>query len=250
MGDALDRVGLAVGPVVHGVEAPLVARALVGGLADTVHDGVAQVDVPRGHVDLRAQRLRPVGELAAAHALEEVQVLRDAAVAVRALRPGLGQGPAMLAHLRDRQLVHVGPARLDELHRPLVELLEVVARVVQVLAPVEAEPADVAHDRVDVLLALLRGVGVVEAEVAAPAELAGDAEVEADRLGVADVEIAVRLRREARDDLAAEPSGLRVRRDQVTDEVGGLRDLRLAHPLNGITTPSRRAGSAGAWRRW
>ena len=43
----------------------------------------------------------------------------------------------------------------------------------------------------------LARVGVVEAQVAQAAELLGDAEVQADRLGVADVQIAVRLGREA-----------------------------------------------------
>ena len=69
----------------------------------------------------------------------------------------------------------------------VVELLEVVGRVVEVLLPVEAEPVDVTLDRVGVLLLLLRGVRVVEAEVAAAAVLEGEAEVEADRLRVADV---------------------------------------------------------------
>ena len=63
--------------------------------------------------------------------------------------------------------------------------------------PLEAEPADVRFDRVDVLDVLLEGVGVVEAEVAGAAVLLRDAEVQADRLGVADVEVAVRLGREA-----------------------------------------------------
>src|SRR5262249_57565121 len=97
-------------------------------------------------------------------------------------------------------------AGLDELHGPLIELLEVVARVIEVPAPVEAEPADVAHDRVDVLLAFLGRVGVVEAQIAVPVELLRHAEVEADRLGVADVEVAVGLGRKARDDLRVAPA--------------------------------------------
>jgi hypothetical protein len=70
--------------------------------------------------------------------------------------------------------------------------MEVVGGVVEMLAPVEAEPADVFLDRIDVLLLFLDRVRVVEAKVAAPAELLGDPEVERDRLRVADVEVAVR----------------------------------------------------------
>ena len=123
--------------------------------------------------------------------------MRDA---IRAFAPGLGERAAILAHLIGRQAVHVGLPGRDQLLRPLVELLEIVGRVVQVLAPVEAEPPDVAHDLVGVLLRLLHRIRVVEAQVAAAAELLRDAEVDADGLGVADVQAAVRLRWKARDD--------------------------------------------------
>ena len=89
------------------------------------------------------------------------------------------------------------------------------------LAPVEAEPADVGLDGVDVLLLFLDRVGVVEAQVAAAAELAGDAEVEADGLGVADVEVAVGLRREAGDD-ARRRALAQVGGDDLADEVAAL----------------------------
>ncbi len=127
----------------------------------------------------------------------------------------------MGADLVGAEVVHVGLAGLDEVDRPLVQLLEVVGGEVEVLPPVEAQPADVGLDGVDVLLLLLDRVGVVEAQVAASAELPGDAEVEADRLGVADVEVAVGLRREAGDDLA-DAALAHVRGDDLADEVAAF----------------------------
>src|SRR5262249_44273200 len=53
----------------------------------------------------------------------------------------------------------------------------------------------------------LRRVGIVEAQIARSAGLLGDAEVQADRLGVADVQIAVRFGRKARRHPAAVLSG-------------------------------------------
>jgi hypothetical protein len=97
--DALDGVGLAVREVVHRVDAPLVAGARMLGVEDPVHRRVAQVDVRRGHVDLGAQHARAVGELAGAHPLEQIEVLLDRPVAVRAVLAGLGQRAAMLADL-------------------------------------------------------------------------------------------------------------------------------------------------------
>jgi hypothetical protein len=65
--------------------------------------------------------------------------------------------------------------------------------VEQVVAPVIAQPADVFLDGVDIFLLFLDRIGVVEAQVAAAAEFLGDAEVQPDRLGVADMQVAVRL---------------------------------------------------------
>ena len=78
VGDAFDRIALAVRVVVQRIDAPLVARAMMMGVLDAVHHRVAQVDVRRRHVDLGPQRPRAVGELAALHPLEQVEILLDA----------------------------------------------------------------------------------------------------------------------------------------------------------------------------
>ncbi len=98
----------------------------------------------------------------------------------------------MLANLVGGEVIDVGFAVVDELEGPLVELGEVVGGVAEAI-PVEAEPADVFLDGVDVLLLFFFGIGVVEAQVGFAAELVGETEVEADGLGVADVEVAVGL---------------------------------------------------------
>jgi len=90
MGDALDGIALTVGPVIHGVNAPPVGRAVMLGVQDAIQDRIAQVKVARGHVDLGPQHPAAVGELARAHSLEQVQVLLDGPVAVWALFAGLG----------------------------------------------------------------------------------------------------------------------------------------------------------------
>ena len=80
------------------------------------------------------------------------------------------------------------------------------------------------------LMSSVVGIGVVEAQVAAAAELPGDAEVEADRLHVADVREAVRLG-EARVDRPAEAAARDVVGDHLADEVlagGGFARHRLA----------------------
>ncbi len=207
--------------VVHRVDAPRVARAVVRHAPDAVERRVAQVDVGRRHVDLRPQRVGAVFELAGAHAAEHVEVLGDGPVPVRALAPGLGQRPAVLAHLVRRQVVDVGQALLNELFGPEVQLLEVVRCVELAAFPVEAEPVHVLANRIDVLDVLLRGIRVVEPEIALAAELERHAEVQADRLRVADVQVSVRLGREARVHAPAVLPGFEVLGDDGPDEIEG-----------------------------
>ena len=138
VGDALDRVRLAVGEVVGRVDAPGVARPRVRRVHDPVQHRIAQVDVRRGHVDPGPQHPRAVRELARAHPREQVEALVDRPVAPRRVAARLRQRAAVLADLVGRQVVDVGEAGPDEVDGPFVELLEVVGRVVEVVAPVEA----------------------------------------------------------------------------------------------------------------
>src|SRR5690606_40303390 len=70
---------------------------------DPVQRRVAQVDIAAGHVDLRAQGARAIGELARAHPAEQVEVFLDGPVAVRRIATRFGQRAAILAHLRSEE---------------------------------------------------------------------------------------------------------------------------------------------------
>ena len=85
----------------------------------------------------------------------------------------------------------------------------------------EAHPADVVLDGVDVLDVLLGGVGVVKAQIALSAELLRDGKVNVQGLDVADVQIAVRFGRESGLHLPDHLSVGNVLRDKFLDEVRG-----------------------------
>ena len=99
MRDAFDGIRLAVGEIVARIDAPGLAGARMLGMQDAVEHRIAQIDIARGHVDLGAQHAGMVGELAGAHAAEQIEVLLDAAVAERAVLARLGQRAAVGAHL-------------------------------------------------------------------------------------------------------------------------------------------------------
>src|SRR5205085_11978308 len=102
-------------------------------------------------------------------------------------------------------------------------------RAAEVLVrPAIDQPVDVRHDGLDVFGLFFRGIRVVHPDVAKAAELMRNAEIEADGLGMADVEITVRLRREPGLDPGV-LSGLHVLDHDVADEIGRLLVGRRAH---------------------
>ena len=113
---------LAVREIVHRIDAPLLAGAVMLGVQDAVHHRIAQVEIGRSHVDFGAKGARAIGEFAFAHALEQIEIFLDGAVAIGALLAGLGERAACLANFLGRQIAHVGLAGLDQLHGPIVDL--------------------------------------------------------------------------------------------------------------------------------
>ncbi len=127
--DALDGIRLAVRVVVHRIDAPLAAGAVMRFVQNAVHHRVAHVEIGRRHVDLGAQRARAIGKFAGLHAREQIEILFHGAVAVRALLAGLGERAAILAHFLGAQIAHIRLARFDQLHGPCVELAEIIGGV-------------------------------------------------------------------------------------------------------------------------
>ena len=123
--DALQRVLNGVGKVIHRIDAPLVALPVMVHIADAVNDRVAHIEVAGGKIDFCAQRAAALGELAVFHALEQVEVFLDGAVAVRAYG-GLADIAAELAELLGRQVADVGKALLDQFDGKLVVLFKVI----------------------------------------------------------------------------------------------------------------------------
>ena len=203
MGDALDGVLDGVCEVVHRVDAPLAALAVVLRILDAVDGRVAQVHVGAGQVDLGTQGLFALLELPGTHPAEQVQIFLRGTVAPRRGAGGLARViAAVLAHLVAGQVVHVGLAFEDELLGILIALVEVVAAVEDAAVGVGTQPVQVFDDAVDILLAFAGGVGVVQTQIEFAAVLVRDGPVDIDRLGAADVQVAVGLRRETGMDLA------------------------------------------------
>ncbi len=98
MGDALQRIGLPMCEVIHGIDAPLVTGAVMFSVQDAIHDRVAHVHIGRGHVDFCSQGQASVIKLTRAHTFEQVQTFFNGAVAPWAVSAGFSQRAAIFAH--------------------------------------------------------------------------------------------------------------------------------------------------------
>ena len=201
VGDALEAIAKAVSEIVGRVDLPLASGPVVRLVENSVSSKIPHLGVAVGNILLHAEESFPGLVFSVAHIAELLEVLLDRLLGVLAAETGAG---ALLTTALELDLVivavaDVGLVEANQLFGEVVQLLEVVGRVGDLVRG-EAEPAHGVFDggEVDFLLGL--GVGVVESEVAVAAVVLGEAEVDGDGLGVADVEETVRLGRETGED--------------------------------------------------
>mmetsp|Transcript_45801 Transcript_45801/g.132141 ORF Transcript_45801/g.132141 Transcript_45801/m.132141 type:complete len:266 (-) Transcript_45801:124-921(-) len=198
MGDALVGVDDRAAKVVGGVRLVLPTMPMVR-LVDLtpVEHGVAHALVEALHVDLPADAVLQPLLRADEHLLESAQILLDGQVPALRRRPGIAL---------DLHLVRIGIVRIclplsDHLLHVLLQHADVVARVRRGLM-LDLQQLEVFDDARLVLHLLLGRICVVESEQHLPAIYLGISGIQQRGLGVTDVQISGRLRRESRDDLA------------------------------------------------
>lgn len=222
VGDVLVRVLQRMREVIHRVEAPGIAGIVMLRLQHAVDHGIPHDDVRRGHVDLRTEDSLAFLEATGPHLGEELEILLHGAITPGRRSSRDGEIAAGFLDLIRSLLVDVGEAILDEMDGAVVVELEVVAGVVEIVTPIEAQPFHVGLDAFDVLDLFLLRIGIVEAQMATRTDggiLLSDPEVQADRTGVAEVQVAIRLRGKARDGGLVLTGG-EVGGDDLADEIG------------------------------
>ncbi|CCJ97352.1 hypothetical protein BN130_3945 [Cronobacter malonaticus 507] len=102
MGDAFQRIGDAVGEVVHRVDAPFVARLVMFGEFNAIQHRVTHHDKRRRHINFRAQARFALFKPTGTHFLKQRQVFFHTAIAERAVFARCGQRAAVFADLLRR----------------------------------------------------------------------------------------------------------------------------------------------------
>src|ERR1700750_1936059 len=88
MRDAFHAITLAVRKIVHGINAPFIAGAVVVRMLDAVNDGIAHEHVGMLHVNFSAKGAAAIGELTVLHAAKQVKVFFRRAAAEWAVLAG------------------------------------------------------------------------------------------------------------------------------------------------------------------
>src|SRR2546430_5040392 len=191
--DALDRIRLPMCIVVHRVNTPLTTGTMMVHVENSIHDRVSEIKVRRTHIDLRPQRSRAIWKLSLFHAHEQIEILFDQTVAIRAFPARFGQRAAIFANLVSAEIAYVSFAILNQLNRPVIQLLEVIRGIAETV-PLEAQPLHVLHDGVNVFCFFFRRISIVETQIALAAKLGRQSEIEAYGFGVTDVQVTVWFR--------------------------------------------------------
>ena len=194
MGDSLQHILDRMGEIIHRINAPGISGAVVPGPVDPVDNRVAHIEIAGGQIDFSPQRHFSILELPGSHSAEQLQAFLLRAVPIRAYRR-MGQISPVFPHLFGSQLAHIGQPFFNQAAGKLVHFLKVLGGIVKPVVPVKPQPMDILLYSVHVLHVFLGRIGVVHSQIADSAKLFRRAKVDADSLGVADVQIAVRLRR-------------------------------------------------------
>ena len=86
MGNAFNGIFQGVSEIIHWIDAPLIASAVMGHMVDAVDDRIAHIEVWRGQVDLGAQRHCSVVKFSSPHSGKQIKIFLNRPVPIRAGR--------------------------------------------------------------------------------------------------------------------------------------------------------------------
>ena len=137
VGHTFKVVALPVREVVHWIGIPFVASTPVRHIEYAVNDGVAEVHIRAGHINLGAQHHFAWLNLSAVHIAEEGETVLVGAVAIRTIDTCLRGCTFLSGNFFARLLIHVSQVIENTPFSEIPKVLKVVAGIAN-LSPVKA----------------------------------------------------------------------------------------------------------------
>ena len=120
MRDVFNCIALTVSKVIHGIDAPLVAGAMVVGMFDSVNDRITHVHILMRHVDLRPKNLLSVAISSFFHFLKKRAVLLNGSGAIRTIFSRLRRCTFQRSDLLCSTVIYICQSFADEIQRKLI----------------------------------------------------------------------------------------------------------------------------------
>ena len=164
---------------------------------NAVQDWIAQVHIGARHINFSPQHSAAVVEKSCSHLSKKPQIGIDISIPIGAVLTGLSQCAPVSSGFIGAKITDIRQAFFDQYTGPVIERIEVARGKTDLSGPLKPKPADILLNRVNVLVTLFFGVGIVETQMAATIKTLCQAEVKTDGFRVSDVKKPVRLWRES-----------------------------------------------------
>ena len=193
MSYALDRIFLTMGKIIGRINIPGIASAVMSHLFDSVHHRVAHIYIRRSHINLSAQSHGSLVDSPQLHLLKQRQALFSRSFAIGAVFAHLGKSAAELTHLFGVKLTDISFAFANQILRPAIQLTKIIRGKLGLTRPIKTKPFNVFDNCLNIFVIFFFRVGIIKAQIAGSAKLLGKAEIQADRFGMAYMQIAIWL---------------------------------------------------------
>ena len=142
MGYAFKEVALSVRKVVHRIGVPLGACAMVRCVNDTIDDGIAEVHIGIGHIQLSAKHHATLNSLRSVHLVEQLKTLLYRTVTIRRSHTRCSGCALLFSYLLSSLLINISMSVLYHPNGKVPQLLKIIRSVINI-APLETQPMNI-----------------------------------------------------------------------------------------------------------
>ena len=162
-----------VGKIIHGINAPVIAGAVVVGVQDAVHHRVAHIQIGRGHIDLCPQHTGAVREFARrACARTGPDFPPPTGCDKGCPCPARSSVPRYSRISSGGQIADIGLPSLINCTAYSIELFKIIRGIIQPVLPIKSQPAHILLNGFHIFHLFFGRIGVVEAQIAEAAVFA------------------------------------------------------------------------------
>ena len=220
--------------IIHRVNLPCVTRIMMLRMQHPINSRVTHIHIPRRHIYFSPQHRLTLADLAIAHLLKQGQIFLNRSLPKSTIHPRMSHIPPTRTHLLWALLIHIRQALFNQAHRTVIKILKVIARKIQVLAPVKPKPLHILLDALHILRILLHRVRIIEPQMTfrpSPSILLSQPEVQTKSLRMSNMQKPIWLWRETRHRSLMLPSS-QILRDDRPDKILAVITRFLAHKIS------------------